>query len=225
MPLKQPPRPKRKIVHLGNVGEDCAYRSKKLASACQNLEFYGIDLKKINDSEIHHPSVKEDHAIKSIIEGRLNLDKPKNLHQIQADFIDGLKRFPDNHLDIISSDFSVGYYDHRVTTNNLKKKAESAFENGAVNVYTASERYTQKVVDLIYRKLKSNGKFIAYYFIDKRRANAYFGFNLRNAIKRSKFLYVKEEKVNIAKIPPEFRSIFTLHLRDCEIYRVIAIKE
>lgn len=225
MPIKQPPKQKRKILHLGNVGEDKAYRSKRLAHMCPDIQFYGIDLKKITNSRVHHPSVLEDTQIHKLRESRLKLDKPKNLIQFQENFIKGLLDFPDNHLDIITSDFAVGYYDQRVTTRNLKKKAVAAYKVNAVNVYTEAEKYTIDVINLIYNKLKPKGKFIAYYFIDRNRINTYFGFNLKTAINKSKFLYVKEEKVDITKMPPEFRSLYTTHLRDSDIYRIVAIKE
>lgn len=218
-------RPKRRVVHLGNVGEDKAYRSKKLAAMCPDIDFFGIDLKKITNSRIHHPSVREDKKILPLRKARLALDKPRNLVQLQHDFVKGLQQFPDNHLDIITSDFAVGYYDQRVNTRNLKKTAEKAYVVNAVNTYTGSERYTQEIINLIYSKLKPKGKFIAYYFIDKRRVNAYFGFNLKAAINKSKFLYIQEERVDISKMPLEFRSLYTLHLRDSEIYRIVAIKE
>lgn len=215
---------KKNIVHLGNVGEDGAYRSKRLANRFSDFSFYGIDLKNIKNRRIHHPSVKGDFTLKTIRKTRLKQPIPKNLQQIQTDFINGLNRFPDGHVDLISSDFSVGYYDEKVKSNNLKFKAKMAFYVGPDIVYSGSENYTKSVVNLIYKKLKPSGKFISYYFVDSKKSTDYFGENLVDAINQSPFKDVKVEIVNINKIPSDYRSFYTTHLRGSRIFRIIAKK-
>lgn len=216
---------KKKILHLGNVGEDAAYRSKKLAQMAKSLDFYGIDLKSINNKQIHHPSAEKDITLKPLREARLRFPQPKNLTQFRTDFVTGLNLFPNNFLDIISSDYAVGYYDQKVTTRNLRQKAKRAYAVGSVNTYSDSLKYTQEIVDVIYEKLKPNGKFISYYFSEKKiNSFKYFEDNLKTSLNNSKFINIKEEKVNLSKMPEKFRSFYSFHLRIHNIFRITAIK-
>jgi len=214
----------RRIVHLGNVGEDKGYRSKQLASKFKDFQFYGIDLKDIDSKQIDHPSAEKDRKLKKLREARLNLQTPKNLNQIQAEFIDGLKKFENESLDLVSSDFSVGFYKREYKPENLKPNAEKGYEIGHQYVYFGSGKYTKKIIDLVYLKLKPKGKLILYYFLDKQNKNLYFKRNVEHAFEKSKFKYRMEE-VNITKIPVEYRSFYLLHFMDHKIYRIVAIKE
>ena len=71
-------------------------------------------------------------------------DKPVNWEQIEGDFISGLKKLSNNSVDIISSELAVGHYERLV--------------NGKIKML--KERYTKKVVKLIWKKLKLGGKVI-----------------------------------------------------------------
>jgi len=114
---------KKNICHIGNVGEDQAYRSKILAKMCPHISFYGIDLKNIKNRAITHYSVEGDHPISVVREARLDIGKPENLFQIQKEFIVGLKLFPNNFFDIITSDFAVGFMTkYQQTTLEKKQK-------------------------------------------------------------------------------------------------------
>ena len=119
------PKPRKQIVHLGNVGEDGAYRSKRFAERFLNFDFHGIDLKDINDNNVLHPSAKEEieknKFFSELIESRLKQEHPKNLKQIRTHFIEGLNSFPDNYLDLITSDFSIGFIRKKKISNFLKK--------------------------------------------------------------------------------------------------------
>jgi len=71
-------------------------------------------------------------------------DKPVNWEQIEGDFISGLKKLSNNSVDILSSELAVGHYGRLV--------------NGKIKML--KERYTQKVVRLIWKKLKLGGRVI-----------------------------------------------------------------
>ncbi len=135
---KKIPGTRRQILHLGNVGEDCAYRSKKIAKRFPNYDFHGIDLKDIKNKEIDHPSAETDLTLKPLREARLDLKKPENLNQIQAEFIAGLKKFEYESLDLVSSDFSVGFYKREYNPEKLKPNAKKGFEIGHQYVYSNS---------------------------------------------------------------------------------------
>jgi hypothetical protein len=222
---KKTPGVRRQIVHLGNVGDDRAYRSKMLVQRFSDFDFHGIDLKGLRSKQILHRSLKEDLSLTTIRENRLKQKKPRNLKQTKAEFIKGLSRFPDNSLDIVTSDFAVGFYKKEGTYKKTKENSVAAdkITNQYANI--GSEAYTKEVIDLIYKKLKPKGKLIIYYFLDKSGRNRYFKYNVGEALKHSNFLYYKTEAVDISKIPQEYRSIYTLHLTDSAIYRVIAEKE
>lgn len=230
MPITLKPRPKKQIVHLGNVGEDNAHRSKMLAKRFPNFQFHGIDLKHITDTSFLHPSaekeVKENPYLSELIENRSKLDKPANLNQIRAEFIEGLNSFPDNYLDLVTSDFAIGFYKEEKNIDFLKETIKNAGERGN-RVYSGSEEYTKRVLDLIYKKLKPKGKVITYYFKRADNAGDHFSDNVLFAFKNSKFKY-KIENVNINKIPEEFKTFYLLHFgldKDYSIHRIIAIKE
>ncbi len=221
---KKLPGTKRQILHLGNVGEDGAARSKKLASRFSNFDFHGIDLKHIKNSEYTHSVAEKEKSLKRIKFSGLKEGKPKNLNQIQADFIEGLTCFPNNYLDIVTSDFAVGFYKKQRRHEDIKKTAEIADKIGSQYANIGSEKYTKEIIELIYNKLKPKGKFIAYYFIDKQQKSSYFKKNLEYGLEHSKFKYITEE-VDVSKIPPNYRSFYTLFFRHDKIYRIIAIKD
>ncbi|MFA5746297.1 MAG: hypothetical protein WC932_05595 [archaeon] len=224
------PKPRKQIVHLGNVGEDAGYRSKKLAEKHPSFQFHGIDLKDLRDNEFLHPSAKEEAEknpyLSELRENRLKQEKPANLNQIRADFIEGLNSFPDNYLNLVTSDFSIGFYKEEKDINLLKETITRAGEVGN-RVYSGSEEYTKRILDLIYKKLKPKGKVITYYFKRIDNAGDHFSENLLFAFKNSKFKY-KIEKVSISEISEELRTFYLLHFgldKDYSIHRIIAIKE
>lgn len=221
--IKEPTR-KRQIVHLGNVGDDRAYRSKMLAQRFSNFEFHGIDLKGLRSRDILHSSVKKDPTALAIREPRLSLKKPDNLKQTRADFIKGLSRFPDNSVDIITSDFAVGYYKKEQTHKKVKANSVAADNISSQYANIGSDQYAKDVINLVHQKLRPNGKFITYYYLGKGGSQKYFKKNVELALKQSNFKNYNIEVVNISKIPPEYRSLYTYHLRDCKIFRVVARK-
>jgi hypothetical protein len=219
------PGVRRKIVHLGNVGDDRAYRSKMLAQRFSNFDFHGIDLKGLRSKKFLHQDVEANTKLKEKRVIRLKQRTPENLNQIRADFIKGLSKFPDNSLDIITSDFAVGFYKKEKTYKKAKQNADAAKEISQQYINIGSEEYTQEIIELVYKKLKPKGKFIAYYFIQNNTGNLFFKRNLDIALRKSNFLYYNTEKVDISKIPEEYRTIYALHLGKESIYRVVAEKE
>lgn len=216
---------KRQIVHLGNVGDDRAYRSKMLAQRFTNFDFHGIDLKGLRNKRFLHPDVEANTKLKEKRVIRLSQRKPENLNQIRADFIKGLSKFPDNSIDIITSDFAVGFYKKEKTYKKAKENADAAKEISQQYINIGSEEYTKEIIDIVYKKLKPKGKFIAYYFIQNNLGNLYFKRNLDIALRKSNFLYFNTERVDISKIPEQYRTIYALHLGKESIYRIIAEKE
>lgn len=221
---KKVPGKKRQILHLGNVGEDGAARSKRLAERFPNFDFHGIDLKHIKNPDYTHSAAEKEKSLRAIKFSGLEEGKPKNLNQIQAEFREGLTCFPDNYLDIITSDFSVGFYKKQHRHAEIKKTADAADKIGSQYANIGSEKYTKEIIELVYKKLKPKGKFIAYYFMDKQHKSNYFKRNLELGLEHSGFKY-KTEEVNISKIPSQYRSFYTLFFRKDKIYRIIAIKE
>lgn len=221
--IKEPTR-KRQIVHLGNVGDDRAYRSKMLAQRFPNFEFHGIDLKGLRSRDILHSSLKKDPIALAIRKPRLSLKKPDNLKQTRADFIKGLSRFPDNSVDIITSDFAVGYYKKEKTHKKVKANSIAADEISSQYANIGSDQYAKDVINLVHQKLRPNGKFINYYFLDKGGSQKYFKKNVERALKQSNFKNYDIEAVNVSKIPPEYRFLYTYHLRGCNIFRIVARK-
>jgi hypothetical protein len=215
---------KKNVVHLGNVGDDRAYRSKMLAERFSNFNFYGIDLKGLRSKRFLHFDAEKNPKLKVIRKSRLKKKKPENLEQIKADFNKGLSRFPDNSVDIITSDFAVGFYKEEKTYRKVKKNAKAAKDISQQYVNIGSEEYTQKTFDLIYKKLKPKGKFIAYYFVERSGSNLYFKRNLDTALKKSNFLSYRTERVDVSKIPAQYRTLYTTHLEICDIYRIVAEK-
>lgn len=228
MPLKQPPRPKRKIVHLGNVGEDKAYRSKELAKRFPDFEFYGIDLKSLKDRSIlHEDSIKLTKQLKELRERRLVKKKPDNFKQMKTNFINGLNQFKDSTLDLVTSDFALGYYKEEKGMGGLLETIKKSKEIHS-QAYNGSLEYTNKVIKLIHRKLKSRGKVIIYFYDTLR-----YRINLESAFRNDLFVY-KIEKVDVFKIKinesrteSRFNSFYLLERKQHpeEIYRIIAIKK
>lgn len=164
---KKTPNKRRQILHLGNVGDDRAYRSKMLAKRFSNFEFFGIDIKGIKRKTFLHPDLEKNKTLKNIRDYRLKQKKPSNLHQRNAEFLSGLSRFPDNSLDIITSDFAIGFYKKEKTHKKLKQNAMAAKKISQQYINIGSEEYTQKIIDLIYKKLKSKGKIYCILFCTK----------------------------------------------------------
>ena len=119
----------------------------------------------------------------------------------------------------------LGFYKKEKTYKKAKQNADAAKEISQQYINIGSEEYTQEIIELVYKKLKPKGKFIAYYFIQNNTGNLFFKRNLDIALRKSNFLYYNTEKVDISKIPEEYRTIYALHLGKESIYRVVAEKE
>ena len=73
-------------MHLGNVGENSAKRTRAFASRFKTLDFLGIDLANVKRTR-------------------------KNWRQVQTEFIEGLSKLEDNSASMITSNMALGYYD------------------------------------------------------------------------------------------------------------------
>jgi len=129
-------RPKPIVVHLGNVGfkhqgEISANRTLKFASRFKDFHFFGIDLRPLKVGK-------------------------KNWTQMQTDMLNGLQKFKDNSVSLITSEMTLGYYgSKKIQSNTIEgesRSMEHAFE----------------VMKEALRKLKPHGKLIV--TIDSKRA-------------------------------------------------------
>ncbi|MFA4906836.1 MAG: class I SAM-dependent methyltransferase [archaeon] len=136
MPLLKKPRAqeKRAVVHLGNYfdigvanGEvGFASKTRKYAERFPETRFVGIDIQKLKS------------------------DLP-NWKQIEAEFISGLKKMPDNSVDIISSEMGLGYYSSNVQYAKWLTQRTKLMKR---------ELYTAEVMRLAAKKLKQGGKLM-----------------------------------------------------------------
>ncbi len=221
-------RPKRRVVHLGNVGEDKAYRSKTLAKRFPDFEFFGIDLKSLKDRNIlHKDTIRLTRALDILRKRRLVKSKPENFKQMKTDFVNGLNQFKDGSLDLVSSDFALGYYKEEHGMGGLLETVKKSKEINS-QAYNGSLEYTEKVVKLIHRKLKPKGKLIIYFFDTLR-----YRLNLESIFRNDLFIY-KIEKVDLSKIKindsrteSKYNSFYLLERKQYpeEIYRIIALKK
>lgn len=218
---------KKKIVHLGNVGEDSAYRSKQLAKRFSNFDFYGVDLKKITDSSLLHPNIRISETLRNLRDRRLLKPKPKNLEQIQKDFVQGLNRFKDGSLDLVSSDFGVGFYKKERNIGKLKSAIKKEMDIG-VSAYIGADTYTRKVINLIYKKLKPNGKVIIYFFNTPRyRENLIFAFENSGFEYRIEPVDISKIQMNDSDKVSRYNSFYLLERKNYPepIYRIIGVKK
>ncbi|MDO8646930.1 MAG: class I SAM-dependent methyltransferase [Candidatus Diapherotrites archaeon] len=81
-------KPKPVIVHLGNVGDSFAAKTRAYSKRFPNARFVGIDIKS-------------------------QISTVKNWRQIKAGFAEGLKKLRNNSVSVISSDMALGYYPER----------------------------------------------------------------------------------------------------------------
>jgi hypothetical protein len=125
--VRMPPgKPRKTIVHLGNIGytynpRHVAPKTQRLAERFPNVDFIGIDT-------THTRAVRA--AIK-----RKNF---QNWRQIRADFKSGLEQLPDNSISVISSELALGHY-----SPTGKQRIEGKY----------SEEYTSEVLKVAYKKL------------------------------------------------------------------------
>ncbi|MDD4049954.1 MAG: hypothetical protein PHX47_03005 [Candidatus ainarchaeum sp.] len=215
---------KRKIVHLGNVGEDAAFRSKVLAEKFPGFMFFGIDLKDIKSESYVHESMRfKNFGLK---EKRQFKPVPKNLKQYKEDFVNGLSRFKNNSLDLVVSDFALGFYSRAKNFNNLKVLNFIQFFNVFSIVNPGSKKYTQKVVDLISKKLKPGGKVIVYTFREAELISKDKYLENINSAFSNNFKKVNVSLVETKNIPVNYRSFYmqSFNSKRMLVYRVSAQK-
>ncbi|GEM_PF-1933618 len=232
---------KRKIVHLGNVGEDAAYRSKMLAKRFPNFEFYGVDLKGIDSSVYVHEGMRFSKF--SNRKERLLEKVPENLVQLKTDFLGGLSKFKDNSIDMVTSDFALGFYEKAHSLLKLKILNIGRSISGLAK---SSKEYTSEVITQIHRKLKPNGKIVVYYFVDNlnfedqvsgklvenrnysqfvERDNLRYKNNILDALQENKFRNISIIKIDKEKLDPSLRTYYmSIFPKDRVVYRVSAKK-
>jgi hypothetical protein len=210
MPIHKPieiPK-KRTIVHLGNVGEDAARKTREYAERFKGFKFIGIDkaeLKANTPNEI-----------------RKNTLHPSNFEQIQNEFLLGLHKLENNSVNIISSDFAVGHYN---LTNSVKgEKILQAMSKNST-IFTKQE-YTRKILRLCHQKLVPGGKLHFLVFttqIDKSALK-----NIVDGAKRIKFSKTNVEEVSaekIDKLPNAWaKSLAQRALEEIKSYKLYNIK-
>jgi len=134
-------RPKRLVVHLGNVEDSgqlhghkvAGRKTKRYAERFPNVEFVGIDTKPMF--------------------GRT----PKNLTQYIASFEEGLERLADGSADIISSEFALGHYgnmrirsrDYKGHTRRTLKIAFHKLKKGGKIHIAVGEGYRDLVIEAL----------------------------------------------------------------------------
>jgi len=75
---------------------------------------------------------------------------PKNIRQVEANFSQGLKKFPDKHFDRIFSNMSLGHYNkQRVDIGDVPKNKK---------IRQQVKENTHETLKVAYRKLKKGGK-------------------------------------------------------------------
>lgn len=226
--LKKPmfskkPKSPRKVLHIGNIGQDNAYRSKVLAKRFPNFEFYGVDLKSLKDE-----NYLKNRFFKNLLKKtnpKRFLEVPKNLKQFQKEYIEGLVQFKNNSLDLAVSDFSLGYYKKATSHKQLKILNILNFLYISSHIKNSKE-YTKRTLDLLYEKLKPGGKVIIYTFYNKyNKDTKQYSSNVIKALKR--YENQKISKVDMSKFDKSFRShyfSFMGQFSDIEIYRISAEK-
>jgi len=218
MPIHKPlviPK-KRTIVHLGNVGEDAARKTRKYAERFKDFKFIGIDkaeLKANTPNEI-----------------RKNTLHPSNFEQIQNEFLLGLHKLENNSINIISSDFAVGHYN---LTNSVKgEKILQAMNKNAI-IFNKQE-YTRKVLKLCYQKLVPGGK--AHFLVFTTQIDKSAIENIITGAERIKFSKTNVEEVSAEKIDKlpnawakslankAFEELNSYKLHNIKFYRITLVK-
>jgi len=163
---------KRIIVHLGNVGYDSARKTRTYADRFNEFKFVGIDKKNIHAHTTNKVSI------------------PKNLKQIESEFLTGILKLKDKSVDLITSDFAVGHY-------ALKEKEKIHGSFGSPKTYLSHKEYTERIMQLCYNKLKVGGKAIFVVFVSPLEENNALG-NIKLGIKNIPF-----QKVDVQTLSPE----------------------
>jgi hypothetical protein len=209
---------KRKVLHLGNVGEDAAFRSKSLAERFPNFKFYGIDLKHITSKSNVHESMR--FILESLKKERFLKPVPENLIQYQADFLKGLSYFKPNSIDLAVSDFALGFYRKANTFKQLKVLNLQAI---LINRFKGARKYTFQVLSLLHQKMKPGGKVIIYVFKDDFIKDNYFN-NVLLSLKQN-FTDVKISLVDVNKFDSKFKTYYFNTLKkNTVIYKLTAKK-
>jgi len=188
---KLPPK-KRTIVHLGNVGYDSAKKSREYAKRFPNFEFVGVDK----------------YPIKLYSKNKMNI--PKNLNQIESEFLSGLHKLEDSSVNLISSEFAVGHYElSNSDVSNRNTGGRILTDRTRYDLIFTKKEYTKKIIKLCYKKLIPGGKIIFLVFThpkEKENAlkNIQFGINA-----------VPFKKAEIQEVPAEkIKNISTHWAKD-----------
>ena len=118
-------KPKRVVVHLGNIDDYgqlhdhtvTARKTRMYSERFPNVEFVGIDKRPLRG------------------------ERPENLTQYLADFKEGLEKRGDASVDVISSEYALGYYDREQTLSEA-----------------SIDRHARSVIKTAFAKLKEGGK-------------------------------------------------------------------
>jgi hypothetical protein len=137
----------RLIVHLGNLGvPKMPEKSLKYSERFPNFGFFGIDMMPLDEGS----------------------KAPPNFRQIRSDFVDGLGRFRDGSISLISSEMAVGYYTRKGDeyTPMLKMRTpmsptDMELFRRRMKVNDSVREYTLDTIRTAHTKLREGGKLLA----------------------------------------------------------------
>jgi len=163
MALSRKQQSKRPLfVHLGNIGppEFPAEKTARYAKRFPKVDFVGIDIGAVGKT-------------------------PKNWRQIEAGFIEGLKKLKDNSANGISSEMALGYYPVEalgVGTMNAVKLCFKKLKPGGKLMIVATSGNFSLIMDSLFQAGFSSGKTKARPFTEKEYERTYWTRNFRQVV-------------------------------------------